>query len=181
MHYQSGHLFMLFYYEAHKAECVNVLDSLIYAPSLLIRTRLTRLNGYFKGILYEVCLNAPESAKFTLTTMGLSPTLAPVPTASGRQYGEVSEWLKEHAWKVCIRQRIEGSNPSLTAIFKERACTQVRAFLHLYLAIPGRDENPRPGFDRRFTAWTAGPLAGMPPKGPNLSLPHRHIQRKSLS
>ena len=29
--------------------------------------------------------------------------------------GEVSEWLKEHAWKVCIRQRIEGSNPSLTA------------------------------------------------------------------
>jgi hypothetical protein len=31
-------------------------------------------------------------------------------------YGEVSERLKEHAWKVCIRQRIEGSNPSLTAI-----------------------------------------------------------------
>jgi hypothetical protein len=34
--------------------------------------------------------------------------------------GEVSEWLKEHAWKVCIRQRIEGSNPSLTAIFKTK-------------------------------------------------------------
>jgi hypothetical protein len=30
--------------------------------------------------------------------------------------GEVSEWPKEHAWKVCIRKRIEGSNPSLTAI-----------------------------------------------------------------
>ena len=29
---------------------------------------------------------------------------------------EVSEWLKEHAWKVCIRQRIEGSNPFLSAI-----------------------------------------------------------------
>jgi hypothetical protein len=29
--------------------------------------------------------------------------------------GEVSERLKEHAWKVCIRQRIEGSNPSLSA------------------------------------------------------------------
>ncbi|CRE76718.1 gifsy-2 prophage RecT [Salmonella enterica subsp. enterica serovar Typhimurium str. DT104] len=26
-----------------------------------------------------------------------------------RQFGEVSEWLKEHAWKVCIRQRIGGS------------------------------------------------------------------------
>ena len=34
----------------------------------------------------------------------------------GIKNGEVSEWLKEHAWKVCIRQRIEGSNPSLTAI-----------------------------------------------------------------
>ena len=33
--------------------------------------------------------------------------------------GDLSEWLKEHAWKVCIRQRIEGSNPSLTAILKE--------------------------------------------------------------
>ena len=31
--------------------------------------------------------------------------------------GEVSEWLKEHAWKVCIRQRIGGSNPPLTATF----------------------------------------------------------------
>ncbi len=31
------------------------------------------------------------------------------------QLGEVSEWPKEHAWKVCIRKRIEGSNPSLTA------------------------------------------------------------------
>ena len=28
----------------------------------------------------------------------------------------MSEWSKEHAWKVCIRQkRIEGSNPSLSA------------------------------------------------------------------
>ena len=28
----------------------------------------------------------------------------------------MSEWSKEHAWKVCIRQkRIEGSNPFLSA------------------------------------------------------------------
>ncbi len=31
--------------------------------------------------------------------------------------GEMSEWLKEHAWKVCIRKRIEGSNPSLSTNF----------------------------------------------------------------
>ena len=36
-------------------------------------------------------------------------------SANERKPGEVSEWLKEHAWKVCMRQRIEGSNPSLSA------------------------------------------------------------------
>jgi hypothetical protein len=30
--------------------------------------------------------------------------------------GDLSEWLKEHAWKVCIPQKgIEGSNPSVSA------------------------------------------------------------------
>ncbi|CEK11096.1 protein of unknown function [Legionella hackeliae] len=32
-----------------------------------------------------------------------------------RACGEMAERLKAHAWKVCIRQRIEGSNPSLSA------------------------------------------------------------------
>ena len=31
-------------------------------------------------------------------------------------YGEVSEWPKEHAWKVCKSKGFEGSNPSLSAI-----------------------------------------------------------------
>ena len=29
--------------------------------------------------------------------------------------GEVQEWLNWHAWKACILQGIEGSNPSLSA------------------------------------------------------------------
>ncbi len=30
--------------------------------------------------------------------------------------GEMAEWSKAHAWKVCIRQkRIKGSNPFLSA------------------------------------------------------------------
>jgi hypothetical protein len=33
--------------------------------------------------------------------------------------GEVSEWLKEHAWKVCKSKGFEGSNPSPTAIYKK--------------------------------------------------------------
>jgi hypothetical protein len=31
--------------------------------------------------------------------------------------GEMAERSKAHAWKVCIRQRIEGSNPSLSATY----------------------------------------------------------------
>ena len=30
--------------------------------------------------------------------------------------GEVAEWSKAHAWKVCNGKPFEGSNPSLTAI-----------------------------------------------------------------
>lgn len=40
---------------------------------------------------------------------------------SAVKYGEVSEWPKEHAWKVCIPQGIEGSTPSLTAILKRHS------------------------------------------------------------
>jgi hypothetical protein len=33
--------------------------------------------------------------------------------------GEMSEWFKEHAWKVCIPPKgIQGSNPCLSAVTK---------------------------------------------------------------
>ena len=32
--------------------------------------------------------------------------------------GEMSEWPNEHAWKACVQQCTEGSNPSLSAIHK---------------------------------------------------------------
>ena len=63
-----------------------------------------------------------------------------------RQYGEVSEWLKEHAWKVCIRQRIGGSNPPLTAIFEDELVRKYGLFFRM-LHARGGDEKPRPGFD----------------------------------
>ena len=57
-----------------------------------------------------------------------------------RKFGEVSEWPKEHAWKVCIRKRIEGSNPSLSASINKKATIashtfffgDLRAHLSLY-------------------------------------------------
>ncbi len=40
--------------------------------------------------------------------------------------GEVSEWLKEHAWKACVSvPGTEGSNPSLSAIPLARASRQL--------------------------------------------------------
>ena len=42
-----------------------------------------------------------------------------------RAFGEVAEWSKAHAWKVCIRQRIEGSNPSFSAIQKYASLVEV--------------------------------------------------------
>ena len=30
-------------------------------------------------------------------------------------FGEVSEWLKEHAWKACVGIPTAGSNPALSA------------------------------------------------------------------
>ena len=34
--------------------------------------------------------------------------------------GEVAEWPKAHAWKACVAQVTEGSNPSLSAIRSRR-------------------------------------------------------------
>ena len=44
------------------------------------------------------------------------PSFRPRPRPGARMNGEVAEWSKAHAWKVCIRQkRIVGSNPTLSA------------------------------------------------------------------
>ena len=59
---------------------------------------------------------AKACAGMRLDRIATRPSLAEAPwPASERQPGEVSERSKEHAWKVCMRQRIEGSNPSLSA------------------------------------------------------------------
>ncbi len=106
---------------------------------------------------------------------------------------------------MCIRQRIGGSNPPLTAIFEMRACTQVRA-LFFYILRRG-DENPRPGFDNwrsqldRLRACEraaptktpgaflnnacVGPAGARPRDGPSNGErsesipPHRHILRRA--
>ena len=55
--------------------------------------------------------------------------------------GEVSERLKEHAWKVCKGQPFEGSNPSLSAN-KRKGPRFLTWALFLYQWAGGFDENP---------------------------------------
>ncbi|PUG09446.1 hypothetical protein DBK27_13480, partial [Salmonella enterica subsp. enterica serovar Typhi] len=55
---------------------------------------------------------------------------------------------------MCIRQRIGGSNPPLTAIFKLRACTEVRAFCLYVSPKPRGDENHDRGSTTGAASWT---------------------------
>ena len=67
----------------------------------------------------------------------------------------MSEWPKEHAWKVCIRKRIEGSNPSLSA-------NKQTADKAVFLWVDREGENPR-GFDK--IAWSNFERASARPQG----------------
>ncbi|EBM3539111.1 hypothetical protein DYJ09_03110 [Salmonella enterica] len=49
---------------------------------------------------------------------------------------------------MCIRQRIGGSNPPLTAIFKKELVRKYGLFFHIKPPYRG-DENTRPGFDTK--------------------------------
>ena len=52
--------------------------------------------------------------------------------------GELSEWLKEHAWKACISQGIESSNLSLSADGKPD-CLSGFSFFNYELKITNRE------------------------------------------
>ncbi len=94
--------------------------------------------------------------------------------------GEVSEWLKEHAWKVCIRQRIGGSNPPLTATFKEEPERKFR----LFFCILHCERGVRTPAGIRQHAQHAGQrsLRRCPKGERSESIPsHRHILKKSLN
>ncbi len=54
---------------------------------------------------------------------------------------------------MCIRQRIGGSNPPLTAIFEMRACTKVRA-LFFYILHRGGMRTPDRGSTTGAASWT---------------------------
>ena len=42
----------------------------------------------------------------------------------------MAEWLKAHAWKACIPQGIQGSNPCLSAINPSKPCVFLRDYPH---------------------------------------------------
>lgn len=72
---------------------------------------------------------------------------------------------------------------NLTAIFKLRACTEVRAFCLYVSPKPRGDENTRPGFDNwRSQLDRPGAQRTGCPEGASKasqSPPHRHIQERA--
>ncbi len=47
----------------------------------------------------------------------------------GEAKGEMSEWFKEHAWKVCVLQKgTAGSNPALSAIANNARETSFQSY-----------------------------------------------------
>ena len=66
--------------------------------------------------------------------MSLSRILIKYLLHNNRIHGEVSERLKEHDWKSCVRlSRTQGSNPCLSAI--ARGCNRMR-FYRILVAVP---------------------------------------------
>jgi hypothetical protein len=56
----------------------------------------------------------------------------------------VTERLKVHAWKACVRKRTWGSNPHLSAIINGAFAFKSRGGLLLF--IPRKNKNSRYGF-----------------------------------
>jgi hypothetical protein len=62
--------------------------------------------------------------------------LAVVDSVSPYYCGEMAEWLKAHAWKACIPQGIQGSNPCLSAIIFFHSETEYGAVIDRRECLP---------------------------------------------
>ncbi|KLT36459.1 hypothetical protein ABT86_11350 [Salmonella enterica subsp. enterica serovar Typhimurium] len=85
-------------------------------------------------------------------------------TDRGSTTGAAS-WTDDELARRLPEGRAQRVNPPLTAIFKLRACTEVRAFCLYVSPKPRGDENHRPGFDNWRSSWTDDELARRLPEG----------------
>ena len=80
--------------------------------------------------------------------MGSNPTLSakhlPIRHNENPGHGEMTEWLKVHAWKACVRQRTVGSNPTLSARIVEHRSFWGPSPVHCDIVNPAR-----PGREQR--------------------------------
>ena len=76
------------------------------APGLVPDFPATDPGRAFNPFLRDIHLN--NGCDWFTLSRPAGRTLVPIS-------GEMAEWSKAHAWKVCKRQRFEGSNPSLSA------------------------------------------------------------------
>ncbi len=104
-------------------------------------------------------------------------------TDRGSTTGAASWTDRARSERAAPKGRAKRVNPPLTAIFKLRACTEVRAFCLYVSPKPRGDENHRPGFDNwRSQLDRPGAQRTGCPEGASKasqSPPHRHIQERA--
>ncbi len=114
--------------QGERALAWNIVPCTACLPSLYIISVIRRFLFRKSGGPDSICtLNRPPLKPCTpnlaprghLSLLGLARLLWPVWVDSYRfaDRGEMAEWLKAHAWKACIPQGIQGSNPCLSATF----------------------------------------------------------------
>ncbi|EAS4819339.1 hypothetical protein D7M29_16080 [Salmonella enterica] len=100
-------------------------------------------------------------------------------TDRGSTTGAASWTDRVRSERAAPKGRAKRVNPPLTAIFKLRVCTEVRAFCLYVTPKPRGDENHRPGFDNwRSQLDRPGAQRTGCPEGASKasqSPPHRHI------
>ena len=91
--------------------------------------RCVRMNTDSAELVTAVLIKSESHEEEIAASQQLTKGIRPQPF-----YGDVSEWLKEHAWKVCIPQKgIESSNLSVSAYFFQ--CHQILPVVQPYICL----------------------------------------------
>ncbi len=92
-------------------------NKLFPTPIRAKRSILVRWRSGRKCICLHFLPKRSEGGKHSATVR--KQIVSDTNPSEAKYIGEVAEWLNAHAWKACVPQGTEGSNPSLTATTKE--------------------------------------------------------------
>jgi hypothetical protein len=99
---------------------VYILAAIDHEGAVTWRDPTMLLRYLIEGIAVDIAHGAAlrlgvEAQNPRSTTPSLAEPKFVLDSSSPLHSGEMAEWLKAHAWKACIPQGIQGSNPCLSA------------------------------------------------------------------